>query len=107
MSRSDDGVYDAAIVCAFVEAHLEDERPPLFPYPGARKTSHQKLLNGIRVNSSHRGMLARWALRETVSLAKVDSFLHQYGLMTWELEDWSDRTFGRSGFLEPAGAGST
>lgn len=72
-------VYDASVVCAFVESEMAD----------------------VRLTASHRDMLARWALRDTVSLAKVDAFLHRYGLMTWELEHWAAQQ-GRVGYLAAA-----
>jgi hypothetical protein len=74
---TDDGAYEAAIVCQFVKTL------------------------GLRLTASHRDMLVRWSARDTVSLAKVDAFLHRYGLMTWELEDWATQEFGRSGYLTP------
>lgn len=101
LSTAKDGAYEAAIVCAFVAAHLEDEAELPFPSPGGRKTARQKTLNGKRVGSGHREMLERWSTKQTVSLEKVDRFLHQYGLMTWELEDWAEQTFGRPGYLTP------
>lgn len=87
LSQSDDGAYEAGLVYAFVHAQLDDGR-----------------LNKIRLTASHRDMLVRWSARETVTLAKVDAFLHRYGLMTWELEDWATKEFGRSGYLEPLAA---
>lgn len=77
---TEDGAYEAALVCEFVA------------------------LQDLRLTASHRDMLARWAKRETITLAKVDAFLHRYGLMTWELEDWATDHHGRSGFLEPTAA---
>lgn len=82
---TDDGAYESVIVYAFVGAHLLDGR-----------------LNKIRLTASHRDMLERWSARQTVSLAKVDAFLHRYGLMTGELEDWATHQHGRTGYLTPA-----
>lgn len=76
---SDDGAYSASLVCAFVRA-LQDD--------------------GLRLTSSHRDMLERWSARETVTLAKVDAFLHRYGLMTWELEHWATENYGGTGYLD-------
>lgn len=87
VTQTDDGAYESELVCAFVEAELIDGR-----------------LNKVRLTSGHRDMLARWSAHETVSLTKVDTFLHRYGLMTWELEDWADREHGRTGYLVPVSA---
>lgn len=79
---SDAGAYESALVCQFVDDEMAE----------------------VKLIASHRAMLARWALRDTVSLAKVDAFLHRYGLMTWELEDWATVKHGRSGYLTPTNA---
>lgn len=97
---SDEGAYDAEIVCAFVEAHLVDELVPMFLYrPDHPRKAPAKLLNGVVLTAHHREMLARWAKRDTVSLSKVDALLHRYGLMVWELEHWAERERGSTGYL--------
>ena len=88
--------YEAAIVVGFIDAHTEPEKAALF-HRGRPPAG--ELLNGVRLASGDRAMIRRWRTRETVSLGKVDALLFRYGLMTFELEQWAEEHFGRTGYL--------